>query len=197
MNDQAVLINDLPVLLFATPAKFEAWLAVHHASAPGAWLQLAKKGTGLVSISYAQALESALCYGWIDSLKRTYDAASWIQKFTPRGPKSIWSQVNKDKIATLIEHGRMQPAGLAAVAQAQAGGRWDAAYASQSNASVPVDLQAALDANPAASAFFATLNSVNRYAILFRIHNVKKAETRSRKIAEFVAMLERGEMVYS
>lgn len=188
--------GEYPILLFAQPEEWATWLAQNHASEPGLWVRIAKKNAEITSISYAQVLDVALCYGWIDGQKRAYDEHSWLQKFTPRGPKSIWSQINRDNVQQLIDSGQMQPAGQAAIESAQADGRWEAAYASQRNATVPEDLQAALAANPAASAFFATLNSVNRYAILFRIHNVKKAETRARKIAEFVAMLERGETVY-
>jgi uncharacterized protein YdeI (YjbR/CyaY-like superfamily) len=188
--------DDLPTILFATQAEWTAWLDANGATAKGLWVRLAKKNSGLHSIDYAQALEVALCYGWIDGLKRTYDEQSWLQRFTPRGPKSIWSKINRDKAQALIDAGRMQPAGLAAVEAAQRDGRWDAAYDSQSNATVPDDFQAALDANPAAHAFFATLNSVNRYAILFRIHQAKRAETRAKRIRDFVEMLARQEKIY-
>ena len=138
----------------------------------------------------------ALCYGWIDSRKQSFDADTWLQRFTPRGPKSVWSKINRDKIAALIDAGRMRSAGLAAVEAAKADGRWDAAYDSQRTASVPEDFQAPLDASPAAHAFFGTLNSVNRYAILWRIQTAKKAETRARRIEQFVAMLARGEKLH-
>lgn len=187
---------DYPVRLFKTPAAWAKWLAANHGKARGLWVRLAKKGAGLTSISYAQALEAALCYGWIDGTKRAYDDASWIQKFTPRGPNSVWSQINRDKAEALIKSGAMQPAGLAAVTRAKANGRWAAAYGGQKTMTVPADLQAALDANPRAKAFFAALSSANRYAILYRVLGVKKPETRAKNIAKFVAMCAAGKTVY-
>lgn len=147
-------------------------------------------------MTYAEALDVALCNGWIDSQKKGYDDASWLQKFTPRGAKSIWSKVNREKALALIESGRMKPAGLAAVESAQRDGRWDAAYDSSSTATVPDDLQAALDGNSRAKAFFATLNSANRYAVLFRVQTARKAETRARRIEQLVGMLERHETIH-
>jgi uncharacterized protein YdeI (YjbR/CyaY-like superfamily) len=188
---------ELPILLFERQQAWAEWLDRHASDSPGAWLRFAKKKSEIQSLSYAEALDVALCYGWIDSQKKSYDEASWLQKFTPRGPKSIWSKINREKVQALMEAGRMKPAGLLAVERAKGDGRWDAAYDSQSNATVPEDLQAALDQNPKALAFFATLDSANRYAILFRIHAAKKPETRSRKIAAFVAMLERNEKIHS
>lgn len=190
------MASELPILLFEQPQDWAEWLSANHASAPGVWMRLAKKGVDLRSITYAEALDEALCYGWIDSQKKALDDQSWIQKFTPRGPRSIWSRINRDKVQALVEQGRMKPAGIAAVDAAKQDGRWDAAYESQSNATVPDDLQAALDANPAAAAFFETLRGANRYAILFRVHNARKPETRARRIADFVAMLERGETIH-
>lgn len=187
--------NELPVILFETSAAFAAWLA-ENPTARGLWLRLAKKDSGLRSITYAEALEVALCYGWIDSQKKTFDASSWIQKFTPRGPKSIWSKVNTEKVEALIQAGRMQPAGLRAVESAKQDGRWAAAYAAFSKAEVPEDFQAALDQHPAAQAFFATLNQTNRYAILFRIQTAKKPETRTQRIEQLIAMLERNEKIH-
>jgi uncharacterized protein YdeI (YjbR/CyaY-like superfamily) len=184
------------VILFEDQQAWAAWLGEHHAASPGAWLRLAKKGAALRSLSYAEALEEALCYGWIDGQKKSYDESSWLQKFTPRGPRSIWSKINREKAETLIEAGRMKPSGLAAVERARQDGRMDAAYDSQSVARVPEDFQAALDGSPAAQAFFATLNSTNRYAILFRIQTAKKAETRAKRIAEFIRMLENHEKLY-
>jgi uncharacterized protein YdeI (YjbR/CyaY-like superfamily) len=189
-------MKDLSTKLFAQPDDWATWLDENHASSPGIWLRLAKKASGIQSITYAEALDVALCYGWIDGQKKSYDESSWLQKFTPRGAKSIWSKVNREKALSLIESGRMRPAGLAAIESARRDGRWDAAYDSQSVAGVPDDLQAELDRNPAAKAFFATLNSRNRYAILFRIQTAKKAETRAKRIQEFVGMLERHEMLY-
>jgi uncharacterized protein YdeI (YjbR/CyaY-like superfamily) len=187
---------ELPILLFADARAWDEWLDAHHAASPGVWLRLAKKGAPLRSLSYAQALDEALCHGWIDSQKKPFDEHSWLQRFTPRGPRSIWSRINRDKVEALRAAGRMKPAGLAQVQRAQDDGRWAAAYASQSKATVPDDLQAALDGNPRARAFFATLDGANRYAILFRVHAAKKPETRARKIADFVAMLERGEKIH-
>ncbi|HEU5100151.1 MAG TPA: YdeI/OmpD-associated family protein [Roseiflexaceae bacterium] len=189
-------MKELPILAFETQDAWANWLEEHHADSPGLWLRLAKKASGVTSIDYGQALEVALCYGWIDGQKKGYDDSSWLQKFTPRGPKSIWSKINREKAQQLIDSGRMRPAGMAAIERAQQDGRWEAAYDSQSNATVPDDLQAALDANPEARAFFETLNSANRYAILFRIHTAKKTETRARRIEQFIAMLEQHEKLY-
>src|SRR3954469_2587575 len=186
---------ELPVLLFATQEEWAAWLEENLESA-GLWLRMAKKASGIPSIDYAQALEVALCYGWVAWQKKSYDDSSWLQKFTPRGPKSIWSQINREKVQALIANGRMKPRGLRAVEAAQMDGRWQAAYASQSKATVPADLQAALDANSEAKLFFATLNSANRYAILYRVEQAKRAETRAKKIQELVAMLERHEKIH-
>lgn len=187
---------ELLVLLFPQQADWQVWLAAHHATSSGLWLRLAKKKAALVSVTYAEAVEVALCYGWIDGQTKTYDSESWIQKFTPRGKKSIWSKINRAKAEALIASGQMQPAGLAAVASAKQDGRWDAAYDSPRNAEVPADLLDALNANPKAQAFFATLNSQNRFAILFRLQTAKKAETRAKRLAQFVEMLARGEKLH-
>jgi len=188
--------KDLPVLLFADQQAWAAWLAENHATSSGLWLRLAKKAADLVSVSYAEALDVALCYGWIDGQKNSYDQDSWLQKFTPRGAKSIWSKINREKVAQLIERGLMQPTGLAAVESAKQDGRWEAAYDSARTMTVPEDFQAALDQNVAAAAFFATLNSTNRYAILWRIQTAKKAETRIRRIEQFIQMLENQETIH-
>ncbi len=188
--------NDLPILLFTSQGEWEAWLQEHHAASRGVWLRHAKKASGLQSVSYAEALDIALCYGWIDGQKKSYDESSWLQKWTPRGLKSIWSKVNREKIQQLTERGRMQPAGIAAVEAAKQDGRWDAAYDSPSQAMVPDDFQAALDRHPQASAFFATLNSQNRYGILWRIQTAKKRETRAKRIQQFIELLERHETLY-
>lgn len=188
--------NDLPIILFKNPQTWATWLDENQATSPGVWLQIAKKGAGYPSVSYAEALEVALCYGWIDGQKQSFDEAAWLQKFTPRGPKSIWSKINCEKVEALIQSGKMQPAGLAAIERAKQNGQWDAAYDSHSKATVPDDFQAALDQNAEAKAFFATLNSNNRYAILFRIQTAKKAETRAKRIEQFVQMLERHEKTY-
>jgi uncharacterized protein YdeI (YjbR/CyaY-like superfamily) len=189
-------LNGVPIVLFASPDEWEAWLDEQHAASPGLWLRLAKKESGLQSVSYQEALDVALCYGWIDSQKKSYDEQSWLQKFTPRRARSIWSKVNREKVQRLIESGRMKAAGLKEVEAAQQDGRWAAAYDSQSNATVPDDFQAELDKHPEAHAFFSTLNSANRYAILFRIQTAKKAETRSRRIRQLVEMLARQEKLH-
>nr|WP_075207714.1 YdeI/OmpD-associated family protein [Archangium violaceum] len=190
---KAAPAEEPPIIPFAKPRDWADWLARNHASSRGLWVKLAKKDSGIESITYAQALEVALAWGWIDGLKRSFDDTAWIQKFTPRGPRSIWSKINRDKALALIEAGEMKPPGLEQVERAKQDGRWEAAYDSQSRATVPEDLTAALAANPRAAAFFATLNSANRYAVLFRIHTAKKAETRARRIAWFVEMLARNE----
>ncbi len=186
---------ELPVILFETPGDWAAWLE-QQSNAKGLWLRLAKKGSGITSITYSEALDVALCHGWIDGQKKSYDESSWLQKFTPRGAKSIWSKINREKAQALIDSGQMKATGMRAVEAAQEDGRWEAAYDSQSKATVPEDFQAALDANEKAKSFFATLNSANRYALLFRIHQAKKAETRRKRISDFVAMLERQEKFY-
>ncbi|MGC1269632.1 MAG: YdeI/OmpD-associated family protein [Croceibacterium sp.] len=186
----------LPVLLFPDQAAFEAWLTGQAGAAPGAWLRFARKGASTVSLSKQQAIDSALCHGWIDGQLDKYDAESWLIRFTPRKPRSKWSEVNRKRATELLAEGRVVAAGLSQIEAAKADGRWDAAYAPASSAQVPEDLQAALDANPAAAAFFATLTGANRYAVLYRIGAVKRAETRARKIGEFVAMLARGETLH-
>jgi len=188
--------NGLPILAFADPAALDAWLAAQPPESPGLWLKLAKKGSGIAGPSKAEAIDLALCHGWIDGQLNPYDERTWLVRFTPRRAGSAWSQVNRARAEALIAEGRIRPAGLAEVESAKSDGRWAAAYAPQSRAEVPADLQAALDSSPEAAAFFATLTGANRYAILYRIGAVKKAETRARKIAQFVAMLERGETVH-
>lgn len=188
--------NEISTLLFPKQKDWADWLRENHAKSPGVWLKLAKKTSGSQSVSYAEALEIALCYGWIDGQKKSYDESLWLQKFTPRGAKSIWSKINKAKAGELIKSGRMKPAGLNAVERAKQDGRWDAAYDSPSVSTVPADFQARLNKSAKAKAFFATLNSANRYAILFRIQTAKKAETRARKIEQFIEMLERKEQLH-
>jgi uncharacterized protein YdeI (YjbR/CyaY-like superfamily) len=185
----------LPILAFADPEAFECWLAGQQADAPGAWIKLRKKSAG-GGLGKAEAIDAALCFGWIDGQLDTYDEHHWLIRFTPRKPRSKWSQRNRDRASQLIAEGRMRPAGLTQVETAQADGRWASAYAPASSAEVPRDLQDALDRDPAAAAFFATLKGANRYAILYRIGAVKRPETRARKIAEFVAMLKRGETLH-
>ncbi len=172
------------------------WLAKNHGKSPGVWLVMAKAGSGQASVTYLEAVEGALAYGWIDGQKNGRSEAEWAQKFTPRGMKSLWSKVNREKVERLIASGEMAPAGLAEIERAKADGRWDAAYDPPSRAKADPDFQAALDSNPKAKAFWETLGSGHRYSMLFRIHTVKKAETRARKIEEFVAMLARGETVH-
>jgi uncharacterized protein YdeI (YjbR/CyaY-like superfamily) len=188
--------TDVPIVPFADGVAWSKWLDEHHATSPGIWIRIAKKGSGIPSVSHPEALETALCYGWIDSQRKGYDEKTFIQKFTPRGARSIWSVINRDKAIALLKSGKMTPAGISEMERAKKDGRWDAAYASQSTMEVPPDLQAALDAKPRAAKFFTTLTSQNRYAILFRIHNAKRAETRAKRIADFVAMLGRHETIY-
>ena len=187
---------ELEQLMFATGKTWWTWLQKQHAASPGVWMKIVKKGAPESSVQYPEALDAALCFGWIDGQKKSIDQQYWLQKFTPRAKRSIWSKINRDKVAALVEQGLMQPAGLAEVERAKQDGRWEAAYDSWSAAQVPADLQVALDASPKAAARFATLSSQNRYAILFRTHQAKRAETRARRIGEFVAMLERGETIY-
>jgi uncharacterized protein YdeI (YjbR/CyaY-like superfamily) len=188
--------TEFPTLPFESKKKWADWLDKQHDKSSGVWLKLAKKDSGIPSISYEEALDVALCYGWIDGQKKGFDAQYWLQKFTPRGPKSIWSKINTEKAEKLITSGEMKPAGLKTIEAAKQDGRWEAAYASQSNITVPEDFQAALDKNKKAKDFFATLNSVNRYAILFRIQTAKRAETRLNRIQQFVDMLEKGEKLH-
>jgi uncharacterized protein YdeI (YjbR/CyaY-like superfamily) len=174
---------------FPTAAAWRGWLAEHHATASGLWLTLAKRTAPEPTLSYAEALDEALCFGWIDAQTRGLNDDYWLKRFTPRKPGSRWSRINTQKAEALIAAGRMHPAGLSEVERARADGRWDTAYAGPRTITVPDDLAAALAANPAAAAFFATLTSINRYAILYRIGTVKRPETRSRKIAQYVQML--------
>ena len=185
-----------PVKLFKDQKSWDDWLAKHGESSPGLWLRLAKKSAKLKSVTYPEALEIALCHGWIDGQRKTFDAESWIQKFTPRRTKSIWSKINRTKALELIEAGRMRPSGHAAIEKARQSGLWEAAYDSHRTAVPPEDLEAALEQSPKAKAFFETLNKQNRYAILFRIQTAKKSETRKRRIEEFVAMLESHRKLY-
>jgi len=188
--------NDHPTVAFASREAWEAWLETEHDRSKGVWLQIAKKGAGVDSVSYAEALEAALCHGWIDGQKRSLDDSHWLQRFTPRTARSKWSRINRDKAQALIDAGRMKPAGLREVERAKADGRWDAAYAGARAATVPDDLQRALDADPEARAFFATLDSANRYAILYRVQDAKRPETRTRRIEKYVAMLHAHETIH-
>jgi uncharacterized protein YdeI (YjbR/CyaY-like superfamily) len=188
--------DDLPVMPFGSREAWAAWLDDAHEAAAGVWLKIAKKGSGHDSVSYAEAVEVALCYGWIDGQKAAFDDAHWLQRFTPRRPRSRWSQVNRAKAIELIAGGAMKPAGLREVERAKADGRWDAAYGGRRTMAVPDDLQRALDEDDAARESFATLDATNRYAILYRIHDAKRPETRARRIARFVEMLSAGEKPY-
>jgi uncharacterized protein YdeI (YjbR/CyaY-like superfamily) len=188
--------SELPVMFFEGQASWENWLEENHETSLGIRLQIAKKKSGVVSVSYDEALESALCYGWIDSRKETFDEKTWLQRFTPRGAKSIWSKVNKEKAELLIANGRMKPGGLKAIEAAKQTGKWMKAYEPQSSASLPEDFELELNYNLKAKAFYETLDRQNKYAIIFRINNVKKKETRVKRIQQFLLMLERGEKIY-
>lgn len=186
----------LPVLSFASRDAWEKWLAEHGGASAGVWLKLAKKTSGVASVGKSEAIETAIASGWIDGQLDRFDEQFWLVRFTPRGPKSKWSQINVDTAKRLLAAGRMAPAGLAEVVRAKSDGRWDTAYASQSRIDIPADLQAALDAQPAAKAFFATLKGANRYAILYRVHDAKTDKTRAARIEKFVSMLARRQTVY-
>lgn len=188
--------DDLPIVAFISQDEWESWLRERHTESNGLWLKIAKNGTGDASVTYAEALDVALCYGWIDGQKGAFDEHWWLQRFTPRRARSRWSKVNTTHVERLIAAGRMQPAGLLEVERAKADGRWDTAYEAQSSATVPDDLQAALDENEAARGFFATLNSANRYAIIYRVQDAKRPETRARRIRTFVEMLGDGKTLY-
>jgi len=188
--------SDYPIVLFADRTAFREWLSEHHFLQRGLWLQIAKAASPLQSVSYDEALDIALSFGWIDGQKRSHDAESFLQKFTPRQKRSPWSKRNRERAERLTEAGEMHSAGLAAVEAAKADGRWDRAYDSPGTMTVPADLQAALDDHPEARAFFETLKGANRYAILYRIQTAVKPETRARRIAQFVAMLGRRETLH-
>ena len=180
---------DLPIVPFASPEAWEAFLDEHHADSDGLWLKIAKKDSGVESVTYGQAVEVALCYGWIDGQARKFDEDHYLQRFTPRRSRSKWSKVNREKATRLIEGGKMKPAGLREVERAKADGRWDAAYDSPSTATVPEDLRRELEKNEKAGGFFSELDGRNRYAILYQIQDAKRLETRARRIAKYVTML--------
>lgn len=196
MANSATAADESAKRLFKNQDDWASWLEKNHGSHSGLWLRIAKKNSGVKSLTYAEALESALCYGWIDGQKRPENEKTWLQRFVPRSPRSIWSKINRGKALALSRNKKMKPAGLRAIELAKANGRWEAAYDSPSRAVVPEDLAAALNSNPKAKAFFAELYRANRYAILFRIQAAKRTETRARKIREFVAMLERRETIH-
>lgn len=184
-------------LLVPTAEAWAEWLERNCSSCTGIWLHLGKKGRTIPAVTYAEALEVALCYGWIDGQKKAFDGNTFVQRFTPRTAKSIWSETNREAALRLIDIGRMKPSGLAAIETAKANGRWEAAYESSSKSTVPADLQAALDENAKAKAFFETLDRLNRYAILFRIQTAVKPETRASRIAKFVEMLAKKQKIHS
>jgi uncharacterized protein YdeI (YjbR/CyaY-like superfamily) len=186
------LPTDFSIEFFASSVDWEEWLKEHHVDTSGVWIKFAKKDSGITSLNYAQALDGALCYGWIDGQSKSIDDVYYLQKFTSRRPKSIWSKRNVGKVAELIKAGKMQPAGQAAIDAAKADGRWDQAYDSPSNATIPPDFQEELDRHPKAKAFYETLNKTNTYAFLWRIQTAKKAETRAKRIALSIQMLEDG-----
>jgi uncharacterized protein YdeI (YjbR/CyaY-like superfamily) len=184
------------IRMFAGAADWDTWLEENHRDSTGLWMRIARKGSRLRSLTYSEALEVALCYGWIDGQKRPDSEEAWLQRFLPRSAKSMWSKINREKAKALIASGQMKPAGKAAIEAAKKDGRWEAAYDSARNAKVPEDLALALKANRRAREFFESLDGANRYAVLFRIQTVKKAGTRSRKIRQFIHMLERGERIH-
>jgi uncharacterized protein YdeI (YjbR/CyaY-like superfamily) len=188
--------RDLPVVAFSSQQAFEVWLTSQPADCRGLWLKIAKKASGIASISRAEAVDSALCHGWIDGQLDSFDGNYWLIRFTPRQPASKWSEINRARAQELVALGRMRPAGLKEIERAKKDGRWDAAYAAQSTAQVPDDLAQALAKSKKAKAFFETLDSKNRFAILYRIHSAKKPETRAARIEKFVAMLVEGETLY-
>ncbi|MBZ5544854.1 MAG: YdeI/OmpD-associated family protein [Acidobacteriia bacterium] len=190
------MLDGSSVRRFANQEAWAAWLGKNYHQSRGLWLRLAKKGSGLRSISYSEALDVALCYGWIDGQKKSDTERTWLQKFVPRSANSVWSKINREKATALIASGRMKPAGLKALERAKKSGRWETAYDPPSRAVVSPDLQMALDANPRAKAFFESLDGANRYAVLFRIQTVKKPETRAKKIRQFVEMLERNKKIH-
>lgn len=184
------------IIRFATAAEFEAWLTKRHQRHEGLWLEIAKKGSAERSISYAEAIEVALCFGWVDGQKGRGDQEHWRQRFSRRAPRSRWSRINRDKAEDLITAGRMRPAGMAEIERAKADGRWDAAYQGQRTATVPDDLQRELDADPTTAEAFANLDAQNRYSIIWRINDAKRPETRARRVAKYLDMLRRGERIH-
>jgi uncharacterized protein YdeI (YjbR/CyaY-like superfamily) len=192
----AVVVNEDAVREFTDQAALEAWFVKHHARAPELWLKLHKKGSGLPSVTYAEALDVALCWGWIDATKKSFDDRSFLQRFTPRGKTSIWSTRNQEHVARLSKAGRMQPSGQAEIDRAKADGRWARAYGGSKTMEFPADLRAAIEAEPEALALFGQLNAQNRFALAFRVHNMKTPAGRAKKIAGFVEMLKRGETIH-
>ncbi len=196
MAKRTVTIEETDVHVFTNAGEWHAWLRKHHAKNTGVWLRIGKKNSGMVTVSYDEAVETALCHGWIDAIRKAYDALSFVQRFTPRKPRSIWSQVNRERVIALMKAKAMMPAGLAAVEAAKANGEWDRAYSPGSTITEPKDLLAALRKSPRAKAFYKELNAQNRFAILHRLEKAVKPETRTKRLAQFVEMLERGERIY-
>ena len=188
--------DDLPIILFASAAELEAWLEAEHAESEGIWLKIAKKGSGVGSVSYAEAVELGLCFGWIDGQGKRFDDRHYLQRFTPRRPRSKWSRLNRDRAEALVAAGRMRPSGLAAMEAARADGRWDAAYEPPSTAEVPPDLERELARDRSAREAFEALDGANRYAIIYRLNEAKRPETRERRLQKFVEMLRRGERIH-
>lgn len=188
--------DDLPVILFETEQNLIDWLE-QNGKSTGVWIRIAKKSSGVKSISYDQAVEVALCFGWIDGLKKTFDEKTWIQRFSPRKPTSQWSKINREKALRLIEEGKMRSAGLAIIEVAKARGTWDNAYDSQKTMTIPSDLQAELDKNPEAAEFFKSMESVNRYAIIYRLQTARTPELRTKRLQQFVEMLKQKEKIYN
>jgi uncharacterized protein YdeI (YjbR/CyaY-like superfamily) len=186
----------LPVIAFGSPDQFSEWMTAQPDGSPGLWLKIAKSQTGLETVTYAEAVEVALCHGWIDGQKDALDATYWLQRFTPRKPKGAWSKINREKAERLIAEGKMGPGGQREIDAARADGRWDRAYDGQRTATVPEDLKSELDARPAAAEFFATLKGANRYSILYRLQSARTPATRAKRLATFVEMLEKGEKIY-
>jgi uncharacterized protein YdeI (YjbR/CyaY-like superfamily) len=187
---------DDPIEFFAKPAEFDRWLRKHHGTASCVWVKYAKKSTGIASINWDQAVDVALCYGWIDGQSKSLGETHTLQRFTPRGKRSKWSKLNRERVERLTQEGRMRPAGVAEVERAKADGRWDAAYDSPKNMTVPDDLAKALAKSAKARKFFESLNSTNRYAILYRLQDAKKPETRAKRLDKFVEMLKNGEKIF-
>ena len=188
--------DDIPIRAFKDAKAWESWLAKNQTATNGIWMRIAKKASGKKSITYPEALEVALCYGWIDGLKRPESETAWLQRFTPRRQRSLWSKINRDKALGLIACGRMTPGGLQEIERAKQDGRWEAAYSSPGAATMPADFKKELNQHPAAKAFFKTLSRTNSYAILWRIQTAKKPETRARRIRQFIEMLEKGETIH-
>jgi uncharacterized protein YdeI (YjbR/CyaY-like superfamily) len=198
MKKKTAVTGSAPAAIrgFKTRKDFAAWLEKNHKTSPALWVRIAKKNSGVSSITYAEGVEVALCYGWIDAQKLPEDETAWLQRFMPRRPRSIWSKVNREKVLALIASGEMKPAGLEEIERARKDGRWEAAYDSPSAAAVPADFEKELDRHPKAKAFYKTLNRANSYAILWRLQTAKKAETRAKRMRSFIEMLEKGETLH-